>query len=322
MATINGDRSNQTEDNSSENQANSFPTGTEPQNPTRPTYKNAREYAQALRPWLCQYYSAYAMHSVAASCAMQMQAMSQFAYSNSMNNNYCSAAPSTFLRSRNDPYASRRPHIQLNGAVPQTNQQNTQVRQGAGDQPQETQGVVLRVPTFWKRVVAELIDFTFLFYIKMTVSFFLMTELSLDHISFIASDDIFDSFNDLDYDRAFAITFEVIALEIINRVLITIFETMCICRVVGGGVALGATPGKRMMGLRVVSCDNLVAIDNERVRVAPAGNVSFKNAFLRSVIKNFTIAFFLPACLTLFFFKHNRTAYDVVSHTIVVEDRV
>ncbi|KAK3747228.1 hypothetical protein RRG08_005864 [Elysia crispata] len=321
MASLNEDRNHQKQDNSSENLSNRFRKETESQNPPAPTYRNAREYAQALRPWLWQYYSSYAMHSFAANCAMQMQAMSQFAYTNSLNNNYCSAAPSTYLRSRNDPYASRRPHTQVNGAAAQTNQQNAQERQGAGDQSQETQGVVLRIPTFWKRVAAELIDFTFLFYIKMTVSFFLMTELSLDHLSFIASDDIFDSFNDLDYDRAFAITFEVIALEIINRILITIFETMCICRTVGDGVALGATPGKRMMGLRVVSCDNVVAVDNDRVRVSPAGNVSFKNAFLRSVIKNFTIAFFLPACLTLFFFKHNRTAYDVVSHTIVVEDR-
>ncbi|GFN78000.1 protein fam8a1 [Plakobranchus ocellatus] len=303
----------------SEDPRNRSRTATDQRTQT-PTYQNAREYAQALRPWLWQYHSSYAMHSFAMNCAMQMQAMSHFAYTNSLNNNYCSAVPSTYLRSRNDPYANRRPHNQPNGQVQNENAQ--QARQGAGDQPADGQaGVVLKIPTFWKRVAAELIDFTFLFYIKMTVSFFLMTEFSLDQLSFLASDDIFDSFSELDYDRAFAITFEVIALEIINRVLITFFETMCICRTVGNGVAIGATPGKRLMNLRVVSCESVQTVGDGQVRVVPAGNVSFKNAFLRSVIKNFTIAFFLPACLTLFFFKHNRTAYDVVSHTIVVEDR-
>ncbi|GFS00240.1 protein FAM8A1 [Elysia marginata] len=266
-------------------------TNTQPQ---RPNYRNAREYAQALRPWLWQYYSSYAMHSFATNCAMQMQAMSHFAYTNSLNNNYCSAAPSTYLRSRNDPYVNRRPPLQPNGTVPQQGQQNANVRQAEGVLPQ---GQDAQACTD------------------------LNTILIYACSSFIASDDIFDSFNDLDFERAFAITFEVIALEIINRVLITIFETMCICRTIGQGVAIGATPGKRMMGLRVVSCDNVVSVDQDRVRVSPAGNVGFKNAFLRSAIKNFTIAFFLPACLTVFFFKHNRTAYDVVSRTIVVEDR-
>ena len=44
------------------------------------------------------------------------------------------------------------------------------------------------------------------------------------------------------------------------------------------------------------------------------------SAFIRSAIKNFTIAFFFPACLTVFMFKHNRAAYDVLSNTVVVEN--
>ena len=30
--------------------------------------------------------------------------------------------------------------------------------------------------------------------------------------------------------------------------------------------------------------------------------------------------FFFPACLTVFMFKHNRAAYDVLSNTVVVEN--
>ena len=43
------------------------------------------------------------------------------------------------------------------------------------------------------------------------------------------------------------------------------------------------------------------------------------SALVRSVIKNFTMAFFFPACFTVFFFQHNRTAYDVLAKTIVVQ---
>lgn len=43
------------------------------------------------------------------------------------------------------------------------------------------------------------------------------------------------------------------------------------------------------------------------------------SAFIRSVIKNFSMAFFFPVCLTVFFFQHNRAAYDVISNCAVVE---
>lgn len=45
------------------------------------------------------------------------------------------------------------------------------------------------------------------------------------------------------------------------------------------------------------------------------------SALVRSVIKNFTMAFFFPACLTVFIFQHNRAAYDILAKTIVVDAR-
>lgn len=39
---------------------------------------------------------------------------------------------------------------------------------------------------------------------------------------------------------------------------------------------------------------------------------------IRALIKNFSIASFFPAFITLLFFQHNRTAYDIVAGTIVV----
>jgi len=47
--------------------------------------------------------------------------------------------------------------------------------------------------------------------------------------------------------------------------------------------------------------------------------VCVDSAVVRSVIKNFSLAFFFPVCLTVFFFTHNRTGYDIISGSIVVE---
>ncbi|OWK13255.1 FAM8A1 [Cervus elaphus hippelaphus] len=81
----------------------------------------------------------------------------------------------------------------------------------------------------------------------------------------------------------------------------------------------GATPGKFLLGLRVVTCDTSVLIAPSRVLVIPSSNVSITTSTIRALIKNFSIASFFPAFITLLFFQHNRTAYDIVAGTIVVK---
>ncbi|KAK6960059.1 Protein fam8a1 [Biomphalaria glabrata] len=272
-------------------------------------YKNAQQYAQSLRPWLWQYQNACVMHQfLATSFIIQAQAFPHFIPFSGGNND---PLTNNQLRNRLDPTGTGIAGVQNRNSVYYTNNIQTEPQQ-------QLQGVLYKVPTFWKRIVAELIDFTFLFYIKMTVSLFLMTEFSFDQLSFLNTEDLMDF--EMDYERAFAITFDVIVLEILNRILITIFETLCLYRPQLRPGGAGATPGKRLLGLKVVSCDQVQSLGHGQVMVSPAGPLSFKSALLRSVVKNFTIAFFLPVCLTLFFFKHNRAAYDIMAHTIVVEN--
>lgn len=47
--------------------------------------------------------------------------------------------------------------------------------------------------------------------------------------------------------------------------------------------------------------------------------VSLHRSTVRALNKNFSIAFFFPAFITLLFFQHNRTVYDMVAGTIVVK---
>lgn len=130
---------------------------------------------------------------------------------------------------------------------------------------------------------------------------------------------------------------------------VTAFPLFCIQIVCIWGAG-GATPGKFLIGLRVVTCDSSVLVQPNRVLVLPATNVSlsawvvnFKDFLLavypvclsclycnhspvslyrstvRALNKNFSIAFFFPAFITLLFFQHNRTVYDMVAGTIVVK---
>lgn len=51
----------------------------------------------------------------------------------------------------------------------------------------------------------------------------------------------------------------------------------------------------------------------------PLISVSSYRSAIRALNKNFSIAFFFPAFITLLFFQHNRTVYDMVAGTIVVK---
>ncbi|KAL8563039.1 hypothetical protein ACOMHN_064946 [Nucella lapillus] len=239
-------------------QGNSVSTETpnvpsDPQHPpSEPVqYKNAREYAQVLRPWLWQYYRMTTMQQFLTFCPPMCFQPTPFP-----------ASPVGLGGQNHQQPASRPPsrapqgQTQANGHVPT---------------PHRFPGVECRIPTFWKRVSAELIDFTILFYIKLVVTVVFMRELGF--MDDLFDYDIFENLEDIDYDRAFTITSEVIAMEIVNRLLITFFETMCLRR--GIGMTGGSTPGKRLMGLRVVSCSDLQDLGNNRVLVTPASNIGW-----------------------------------------------
>ncbi|CAG2256621.1 unnamed protein product [Mytilus edulis] len=227
-------------------------------------------------------------------------------------------------------------HNQI-GATPQNrNQRNISTGQGTTT---NRLGTEYMLPPLWKRVLAEVIDFIVLFYLKIIIMIMVMRQMGIlktENVLNVHIDVVpyFDLKNmEMDIDKAFTMTSEIIALEIANRIMITLFEllkknlnnlilffyieTFCLRK--GMGSPGGATPGKRLLGMVVVSCENIMDLGNGIVLVIPAEDIGFINALVRSVIKNFTLAFFFPACLTVFFFQHNRAAYDILAKTIVVE---
>jgi uncharacterized RDD family membrane protein YckC len=105
----------------------------------------------------------------------------------------------------------------------------------------------------------------------------------------------------------------------------------------------GSTPGKTLMGLRVVQADDVLPYlppprnmnnnnnfnqqlqqflwdpNSQAVIVRPGCFLTFPRAFARSALKNFSLAVFFPLCFTLFHFEYSRTLYDLMAKSIVIE---
>lgn len=216
---------------------------------------------------------------------------------------------------------------------------------------QQNQEVVHKLPRIWKRIAAEGFDFLFLLILKLIATFiaidyFEIIDLSKFDLSLLEFN-LLESSNgtgldDEDLDAAFheayrlaiELTSEIIIIESIHRVIVIVYETIFLMsnmftapRPGRVTTTLGAsTPGKYIMGLKVVSCyrieDVLSQEDGKFVRVTPSGDIGFWYSLLRSIIKNFSAVFFIPASLTMFVTKHNRAAYDFACRCIVIEDVV
>lgn len=100
------------------------------------------------------------------------------------------------------------------------------------------------------------------------------------------------------------------------------FQAICLCK---AGRTGGATPGKALLGLRVISATAVIPVEGrpkETVLIYPGRTLSFFVALARSFMKNFLISLLFPLCIVLFVFRHNRTGYDLLCGVIVVEENM
>jgi len=182
---------------------------------------------------------------------------------------------------------------------------------------------IFTIPPVWKRIAAEILDFLILFVLKVMITFIAVDffELvDLDNYEFPLDLLNMDPENvKLDYNLAIQFTQEILILELIHRLVVCVFEALCTHR---GPLGLpgGATPGKVIMGLKIVKCKQVTPLGLNRVKVAPAADLGLGWAIVRSVLKNFSLAFFFPVCFSLMFLPYSRTLYDVMSRSIVVEN--
>ncbi|XP_018014325.1 protein FAM8A1 isoform X2 [Hyalella azteca] len=253
-------------------------------------YKTSEEYVIALREWLSQMYQIQCLHAgfpyfLAAAMQKQHQQPGMPIHGSTLTSSPVAGATSSSA-------------------------QNTS--------PQRVErGREYLVPSLWKRFLAESIDFMLLFTIKLVITY-----LAIDFL------DLFDMENynletlraDMlsDYRLTMNVTWDIFLLESIHRVLNCVFEALCLHRDRRGQG--GATPGKKLMGLRVVRCEWVVPTLNNQVLVYPAADLGLWRSFTRAVAKNITITLMFPMCVTFFMYHNNRMLYDVMAGSLVVED--
>ncbi|KPP70000.1 protein FAM8A1-like [Scleropages formosus] len=166
------------------------------------------------------------------------------------------------------------------------------------------------IPSPLRRFLAEAVDFLILFCVKAAVI------LTIAHLSGWRDPSKFAVHfivEEMDEETSLEELQKMMLLPLLYRMLVRLCETFCIW---GAG---GATPGKFLLGLRVVTCDTSVLVQPDRVQAVPASDVSLSASTVRALNKNFSIAFFFPAFIAPLFFQHNGTVYDIAAGTVVVK---
>jgi len=280
----------------------------------------AAAYSAAVSAWLNQVYQAQMMH----------YGFQSFLAYQAMNGRFSSSQQQQQQQSsQSAPQPQQQGDVNVNLTVPNVGV-NLNVNGGAIPLLRATlvetqQANIFVVPPIWKRIVAEVLDFMILFVLKVMITFVAVDAFDLIDLENYDLPLAFDLLNlnpenmKLDYNFAVQLTQEILILELVHRMVVCVFEALCIHR--GPlGIPGGGTPGKLIMGLKVVKASQVTSLTLNRVQVVPASDLGFGWALLRSVVKNFSMAFFFPVCFSLMFLPHSRTLYDIMARSIVVEN--
>ncbi|XP_072250462.1 protein FAM8A1-like [Leuresthes tenuis] len=271
--------------------------------------RSTAEYCEKLQSWMWQYYTGYVnwqswLAASAMSCPYYLQPPGGTTVDFNFQNGY------------NSPFGL--PLSPYSAAVTSPSSRGGEAVAGAAvaAQPPQRNGNAQRpgreysIPSPLQRLMAEMVDFFILFFIKATIIVSIMHLSGIKDVSKFAMHFIVE---EIDEDTSMEELQKMMLVALVYRILVCFYEIVCIW---GAG---GATPGKFLIGLRVVTCDSSVLVQPNRILVVPATNVSLSASTVRALNKNFSIAFFFPAFITLLFFQHNRTVYDMVAGTIVVK---
>uniref|UniRef100_A0A1B0BX76 RDD domain-containing protein n=1 Tax=Glossina palpalis gambiensis TaxID=67801 RepID=A0A1B0BX76_9MUSC len=206
-----------------------------------------------------------------------------------------------------------------------------------------TGGYEYIIAPFWKRAIAEIIDIAILLMFKISIIFVAMNVFDLQMMFELDKNIFNDAVEKEDFAGFFVFFMDFLAFSS-DLLLLEAFTKIFVCLYEAIWTALpnGATPGKIVMGLSIkyveatyplqqqqqqqqanIGLPLQLAFPQARVQMRallfPAETLGFWRAFMRAVAKNMIISLLFPVCFLMIFFKSNRTAYDVMTKTIVVE---
>ena len=117
----------------------------------------------------------------------------------------------------------------------------------------------------------------------MAVDWFSLIDVDRYSLSFLTSASSGKA--DMDFQSAVDLTGDFVILESIHRLVVCLFEALCLHRGFGGRPG-GATPGKYIIGLRVISCQEIVGLpDLNRVQVKPGKDIGLVGASVSIVFR-------------------------------------
>ncbi|VDK82935.1 unnamed protein product [Litomosoides sigmodontis] len=164
------------------------------------------------------------------------------------------------------------------------------------------------IPSFTRRILAEVIDSVFAFVAKLFIVYFLVELgiVDLDKYDRLLSDNA-------DLHTLIDVTQELFPIEMLAKV-VALFVSYGF-----GSVPAGQTPGKVALNIQVITCYQVIPITgSEEVNIVRTLGVPFKNSLLRSLTKNMLINLLFPLSAAAYAFTYNRAGYDIAAKTIVV----
>lgn len=187
------------------------------------------------------------------------------------------------------------------------------------------------VAPFWKRAVAETIDVFILFILKIIITFGVVNLFDMDFDKEVMrrtleEDDLFMNFFDISFDFI-SMSSDLLLIELLTKL------TVCCYEAIWTACCNGATPGKSLMKIRIHYVEAVMPLqapplplfvlqpqrEPMRALLYPAQTPTLLRAFARAIAKNLVMTLLFPICVVMIFFKNNRTAYDIMTKTIVVE---
>ncbi|KAJ8968277.1 hypothetical protein NQ314_002382 [Rhamnusium bicolor] len=134
------------------------------------------------------------------------------------------------------------------------------------------------IPPFWKRIVAEVVDFLILFLIKMVLTFLLLEGITDIHFyEFGYFQKSMKSFK-----LGVPVAIELLTLELLQRLVVCAYEAYFLKG------RLCATPGKLCMGLIVIAVGNISPIlgrQSETIKVTGATALGWQKITIKSNFK-------------------------------------
>ncbi|CAF3082549.1 unnamed protein product [Rotaria socialis] len=173
----------------------------------------------------------------------------------------------------------------------------------------EIRNARLKIASVWRRFLAEIVDFFLLHVFKILIVFFLANYFDIIDESRLT---LTYMISNILYDETFSFPLELLCIELGYLITSIAFESFCLTR-------YGATPGKRLLRLRVLKCDHPQMQENGDLTIEPVTTLTSGAAFTRSTFKCLMATFLFPALIVaLFTSQYRQTNYDMAANAVVV----